>query len=189
MSFNAVLPVKMVGGPTTALVVKYRDAPAYSITARAWLESNTATCPIAPYFARRWDERTEPFWWSAITLKNVRSARTIRTHMNRKIRHAFTESLKKKGYRPDGSRLPGEEDKPPLTGSAHIAPTEEVLRTKMKDLILQTDIAVESILQSQMSGQAGRRRPKQDILEMQQEHTVKEVKDVGTGPRITKYTW
>jgi hypothetical protein len=54
-------------------------------------------------FLKRWQARQEPFWWSVITRKDIENHRTVRNWVARRLRHAFVELLRKKGYAADGS--------------------------------------------------------------------------------------
>ena len=64
---------------------------------------------------------------------------------------AFTESLKKKGFAPDGNTLAGVEAGP-LTGTAQLTPNEVILKTRLSDLVVQTDAALEAVLKIREKG-------------------------------------
>ncbi len=95
-------------------------------------------------YARRWQTRTEPFWWNVIARKDIDNHRTVRSWAARRLRHAFTESLKKMGYGPDGNRLDGEGL--PLVGTAQLLPHQTIMNRKFVDLVWQTDMAVKEII-------------------------------------------
>lgn len=140
------LSVKLAGNKNAdALQVRYRNARCYAITAMTWLDVPMHR-PTEPYFSRRWEERKEPFWWSAISYKPLSSKKTVRSMANRKLRHAFEKSLKNNGYDVDGNRLPGTGGGQPLTGTAQLQPLEPILKLKMPELILQTDATVKKIM-------------------------------------------
>jgi hypothetical protein len=95
-------------------------------------------------YVKRWQARTEPFWWNVIARKDIENRKTVRSWAARRLRHAFTESLKKMGYGPDGNRLDGEGQ--PLTGTAQLLPHQTIMKRKFVDLVWQTDMAVEAII-------------------------------------------
>ncbi|KAL2069148.1 hypothetical protein VTL71DRAFT_15486 [Oculimacula yallundae] len=131
--------------PWNAFSIKYRDDRVYNICATRWIETTDTNYPLKAYFAQRWENRKEPFWWSAIAFKTLESKRVVRSYVARKLRIAFTESLKKKGYKPDGTTLDGQGGMP-LTGTAQLTPLEAILKTKQGDLVLQTDAALQTLL-------------------------------------------
>ncbi|KAH7336113.1 hypothetical protein BKA65DRAFT_28046 [Rhexocercosporidium sp. MPI-PUGE-AT-0058] len=137
--------------PCDAFVVKYKDARVYNISANRWTEASPNSFALRDHFSRRWEERKDPFWWSAIAHKFLESKRVVRSYATRKLRQAFTESLRKKGFAPDGNVLDGRGGKP-LTGSAQLTPLEPILKTRQSDLVLQTDVAVEHLLKVRDGG-------------------------------------
>ncbi|KAL5317348.1 hypothetical protein ACEPPN_014443 [Leptodophora sp. 'Broadleaf-Isolate-01'] len=137
--------------PCDAFVIKYKDARVYNLCAMRWTEASPNTFPLRDYFSQRWEDRKDPFWWSAIAHKFLESKRVVRSHAARKLRLAFTESLRKKGFAPDGNVLDGKGVKP-LTGTAQLTPLEAILKTRQSDLVLQTDVAVEHILKFRDGG-------------------------------------
>ncbi|PMD27786.1 hypothetical protein NA56DRAFT_147407 [Hyaloscypha hepaticicola] len=102
------------------------------------------THALSLMYARRWQTRTEPFWWNVIARKDIENHRTVRSWAARRLRHAFTESLKKMGYGPDGNRIDGEGQ--PLIGTAQLLPHQTILKRKYVDLVWQTDMAVKAII-------------------------------------------
>ncbi|KAG4428608.1 hypothetical protein IFR05_015910 [Cadophora sp. M221] len=137
--------------PCDTFVIKYKNARVYNLCAMRWTEVSPNTFPLRDYFFQRWEARKDPFWWSAIAHKFLESKRVVRSHAARKLRLAFTESLRKKGFAPDGNALDGKGGKP-LTGTAQLTPLEAILKTKQSDLVLQTDVAVEHILKFRDGG-------------------------------------
>ncbi len=55
---------------------------------------------------------------------------------------AFTESLRKRGYAPDGTRLDKTDNIPVLFGTAQLNPVAAILKAKTEDLTKETDAAV-----------------------------------------------
>ena len=152
LDFNWLTPLSPAGrNPWNAFSIKYRDARVYSISAMRWLETNPSNFPLRKVFEQRWEERTDPFWWSAIAYKHLESKRVVRSYAARKLRMAFTESLKKKGFAPDGNALAGVEAGP-LTGTAQLTPNEVILKTRLSDLVVQTDAALEAVLKIREKG-------------------------------------
>jgi hypothetical protein len=93
--------------------------------------------------------RTDTLWWSAVARKNVLNKRVLRSWASRKVRIAFVESLRKKGYASDGSPITGSKNQSPLAGCAYFDPTEAILKTTVEELAKQTDIAVDKIIEAQ----------------------------------------
>ncbi|KAK0112874.1 hypothetical protein ONS95_014596 [Cadophora gregata] len=135
----------------SAFTIRYRDARVYTVTALRWRDTHPNNFPLRKLFEQRWDERMDPFWWSAIAYKSLESKRVVRSYAARKLRIAFTESLKKKGFAPDGNTLMGGEAGP-LTGTAQLTPNETILKTRLSDLVIQTDAALEEVLRIREKG-------------------------------------
>ncbi|KAH7418011.1 hypothetical protein BKA64DRAFT_653336 [Cadophora sp. MPI-SDFR-AT-0126] len=152
LDYNWLTPLSPAGRNTwSAFSIRYRDARVYSISAMRWLETLPSNFPLRKVFEQRWEERTDPFWWSAIAYKHLESKRVVRSYAARKLRMAFTESLKRKGFAPDGNTLAGGEAGP-LTGTAQLTPNEHILKTELSDLIAQTDAALEAVLKIRDKG-------------------------------------
>ena len=66
----------------------------------------------------------------------------MRSWIARRTRNAFAESLKKRGFDPDGRRLPGSGNKADMFGTASIAVSRVAMTTPYVELVKQTDIAV-----------------------------------------------
>lgn len=75
--------------------------------------------------------------------------RTVRSWVGRRLRVAFIESLRKKGYASDGSSLPGTADKAPIIGTAMLGAVPAILKIKNDSLIEQTDSAVQMMIRQQ----------------------------------------
>ncbi|CZS98756.1 hypothetical protein WAI453_001854 [Rhynchosporium graminicola] len=140
-----------------AFYLKYKDDRVYTICANRWMEMTSTNFPLKDYMAQRWENRKDPFWWSAIAYKSLEAKRVVRSHVARKLRLAFTESLKKKGYKPDGTTLDGQGGMP-LTGTAQLTPLEAILKTKQSDLVLQTDAALDALLETRDRGPYGKKK-------------------------------
>jgi hypothetical protein len=140
---------KTKGTGIKSFVFRYSRNHAYSITChwREWGIPNGQD-----RFSRRWNERTDTLWWTATAFKSFAAKRVVRSHATRKIRLAFTESLRKKGIAPDGSRL-GQSNEAPVIGTAAFHPETKIMSTSMEDLVLEMDQAVDRILQLQHNKQ------------------------------------
>lgn len=129
--------------------LRFRKVHAFSMTAGTGRDLASNIGPDR--FTRRWKERTDTLWWNVIGFKSVAPKRVLRSYMARKVRVAFVEALKKRGVAPDGSWIDAEaqQTRKPVFGTAHMSPTIEVLTTKMEDLLLEMDKAVDVILSQQ----------------------------------------
>lgn len=124
---------------------RFRKIHAYSVTSINWRDM--ADVQGETKFSKRWNERTESLWWTVTSYKSFADKKVVRTYASRKLRLAFTESLRKKGIAPDGSRLPGPgQAQAPIFGTASLHPKIDILTTRMKDLVRETDNAVKRIL-------------------------------------------
>ncbi|CAG8950242.1 hypothetical protein HYFRA_00008480 [Hymenoscyphus fraxineus] len=116
------------------------------------LSSNRYTSE-ADTLAKEWAERqfntrSEPFWWTCITKKEaLTSKRTLRSWIARRTRMAFVESLRKRGYGSDGTRLDPTDGGKALYGTAQFLVREPCLLMKTEDLRKETDLALETIFQ------------------------------------------
>lgn len=135
--------IKLLNLPTVnAFAARYTTDYCYVAPTPPAIEYPTHA--LFPMFAKRWQTRQEPFWWNVIARKDIENKRTVRSWVARRLRHAFVESLKKKGYKPDGHRIDG--NGVPLIGTAQLFPHHSILRKKFVDLVYQTDLTVEAIL-------------------------------------------
>jgi hypothetical protein len=120
----------------------------YTISAAQSLEHDDT--PLHNLYTRKWQERTDPLWWSVIAKWNLETnKRVIRSWACRKLRIAFVESLKKRGFASDGSRIDGTGEEPSLIGTAQLTPELCILKTKHEYLVQQTDEAVKLIIERQ----------------------------------------
>jgi len=65
--------------------------------------------------------------------------------MARRVRHAVVESLRKEGFKPDGTRLEGKAGDS-LYGTAHFTPETTILKMPYTELVKQTDAAVQRMM-------------------------------------------
>jgi len=137
-------PLKIQG--VNALSARYRKDYVYVTTASRLVESNFA---LAPKFDQRWQSRQDTFWWCAIARKEFESKRVVRSWVTRRLRQAFVESLRKKGYASDGSRIEAAGNKPALFGTAQLFPERPILKMRFMDLVEQTDLVVQQIIRRQ----------------------------------------
>ncbi|EPE26666.1 hypothetical protein GLAREA_02579 [Glarea lozoyensis ATCC 20868] len=107
----------------------------------------------------RWYKRTDSLWWSVICKKDAAlMRRTVRSYTARRVRNAVTESLKKQGYNPDGSRLV-EDGVPNLFGTLQVMPRSKALTAKYVEILKETDLVVKLI------SSPGSAKKLQEILE------------------------
>lgn len=122
-----------------------RYSKEYCYVAPAQAAIDYPTHALYPKLIKRWDSRREPFWWNCIARKDIDSHRTVRSWLSRRLRCAFTESLRKRGYDADGNRIDG--IGLPLVGTAQLFPHKTLLVARYADVVFQTDLAVTSIIQ------------------------------------------
>ena len=131
-----------------AFLMRFNKDYTYTISAAQSLEHDDT--PLHNLFVRKWQERTDPLWWSVIARWNLETnKRVVKSWACRRLRIAFVESLKKRGYASDGSRIDGTGREPPLIGTAQLTPELCILKTKHEDLVQQTDEAVKVIIKRQ----------------------------------------
>jgi hypothetical protein len=75
--------------------------------------------------------------------------RTVRSWTTRRVRNAFKESMNKQGYNVDGTRIEGTENGKDLFGTVQLQPEEPALKMSYKEIVRQTDLAVEEMIQRQ----------------------------------------
>ncbi len=139
-NFGLMKPIGL--SDLNAFAVKYSKEYCYVAPVHPAVEYPTHA--LHSMYVKRWEARTEPFWWNVIARKDINNHRTVRTWAARRLRHAFMESLRKKGYAPDGNRIDGRGQ--PLIGTAQLLPHQTIMRRKFVDLVWQTDLAVEAII-------------------------------------------
>lgn len=100
-------------------------------------------------FNRRWNTRTDSLWWSAISFLSTAKNRTVRSHAARRVRVAWVESLRKRGYAPDGSVLPGFHNQKPLKGTVQLSPKPAMLTTSSQEVASETDRALARFMELQ----------------------------------------
>ncbi|KAE8450325.1 hypothetical protein EG329_006753 [Mollisiaceae sp. DMI_Dod_QoI] len=136
-----------VNGGEPAFSFRYRIAHCYTLSAIKWTE-NTQINFFAAHHLQRWADRKDSLWWSALSHITL-GKRTVRSHCARRLRQAFAVSLKKEGYAPDGSRLLGTKEKPPLYGTAMFGAVQPILNIKNDALVEQMDDVVALLLSQQ----------------------------------------
>lgn len=135
--------LQSVSLPTVnTFATRYSKEYCYVATTQPAIEYPTHA--LYPKVMKRWETRQEPFWWNVITRKDIENHRTVRSWLSRRLRCAFTESLRKKGYAPNGNRIDG--TGAPLTGTAQLFPHKSLLVRPYMDVVYQTDLAVNAII-------------------------------------------
>lgn len=66
--------------------------------------------------------------------------------MARKVRHAVTESLRKQGFRADGTRLDGSKGRE-LYGTAQFTPEQPIMKMPFTEVVKQMDVAVSTMIE------------------------------------------
>jgi hypothetical protein len=132
----------------TNILVKYHTNPTYLYASDRFDRASPIT-PEAIWADRsRWFKRTDPFWWSVLAKKDgIASKRTLRSYMARRVRDAVKESLNKRGYKSDGTRLV-EDGQPTLTGTMQIVTKSTVLTMRYADIVRETDVVIEKLSSS-----------------------------------------
>ncbi|KUJ23547.1 uncharacterized protein LY89DRAFT_185625 [Mollisia scopiformis] len=129
-----------------AISLKFRAEHCYTLNAMRWTEnSQVQSAILSSIHLKRWAERTDSLWWSALSHMAV-GKRTVRSWCARRLRNAFTESLWKEGFAPDGSTLPGSRRRQPMIGTAMLGATPPILKINNDALIEQTDAAVKHMI-------------------------------------------
>jgi len=135
------------------LMVKWAPHHAMALNSRIL---GTPYHPLHDQTKRRWDSRTDPFWWNCLTSTKVGgNKKVVRGWLNNRARVAFTNALKSKGYAKNGARLvkdSGEDAKEDLVGSAQFLVLPQLLHTGWKDLCKQTELIVAAIEEMQKQG-------------------------------------
>jgi len=80
--------------------------------------------------------------------------RVVRSWASRRLRHAFTTSLEKKGYARDGTRINGTENESALFGTAQLTPEMSSIKMSYEELVKQTDVAVLEMIRRQGAKEA-----------------------------------
>ncbi|KAN0119587.1 hypothetical protein V8E51_001795 [Hyaloscypha variabilis] len=140
LQYSSIKPLAV--RTANAFSTKYTKEYCYVATTPPAIEYPTHA--LGPMFFQRWQTRSEPFWWSVVVRKGIENHRTVRSWVARRLRHAFIESLRKKGYGPDGNRIDGNGE--PLIGTAQLMPNESIKTKKFSDLVKQADLTVEAII-------------------------------------------
>jgi hypothetical protein len=180
LPYHNLVDLKLGKHGVVAFGCRFRNLHAYTANACRLMEQNNSA--VGRIFLQRWAERQDPLWWSCIAfIKGFDSKRTRRSWAARRLRTAFVESLKKQGYAANGTRLDGSGRKP-LFGTAQLSPHEPMFKTKIEDLVKQTDIAVAAML-----GHTGK-FPVKKTRETTNEH-IQGKKIGGPKPRVRPKEW
>ncbi|RDW80054.1 hypothetical protein BP6252_04692 [Coleophoma cylindrospora] len=95
-----------------------------------------------------WQARTDPLWWSCIMVPSEDAKkRVIRSHLTRKLRQAFVESLKKEGYAKDGTRLPDSTQEMDLVGTLQMSAEISLMKMGREEAQKSTDELVKAMLE------------------------------------------
>ncbi|RDW92437.1 hypothetical protein BP5796_01831 [Coleophoma crateriformis] len=73
--------------------------------------------------------------------------RVIRSHLTRKLRQAFVESLKKQGYAKDGTRLPDSTQERDLVGTLQMSAEMALMKMRREEAQKSTDELVKAMLE------------------------------------------
>jgi len=68
------------------------------------------------------------------------------------------ESLGKKGYNADGTRLPDTKNESDLFGTANLIAMPAIVKMRFNEIVEQTDLAVEEMMRRQENGSRNTRR-------------------------------
>jgi hypothetical protein len=145
LSYTRLKPVNLQG--VKAFKLRFNKDYTYTISAARALEYDDT--PLHTMFDRRWKERKDSLWWSVIARWNFEKKRVVRSWACRRLRVAFVESLRKRGYASDGSRIDEAGRELPLVGTAQLSPELSILKIKLEALVQQTDQAVKFIIDRQ----------------------------------------
>jgi hypothetical protein len=139
---QALFPIPVHGA--TAFALRFSPKHTYSPTSGRFKPEKLQL--KQEWAQNRWNERKEPFWWSAVPKRETAHHHaTVRSWMSRRMRNAVVESLKKEGFKPDGTRLEGRYGGP-LYGTAHFTPQTTILKMPYTELVKQTDAAVKRMM-------------------------------------------
>jgi hypothetical protein len=130
----------------TAFTARFHNKHAYSLSSGRFTAHPPTWVLKAEWSLSRWSERKEPFWWSCVAKKEVAVMKKLpRSYTARKVRNAIVESLRKKGFNPDGTSADGTGKE--LYGSAQFLPEAPALKLPFAEIVKQTDIAIERIIE------------------------------------------
>jgi len=97
---------------------------------------------------RRYTTRADPLWWNCLATKDI-SPRVVRSWAVNRVRAAFKNALKRKGYDHNGYRLTGvgegREHKKDLVGSVQLMTLEKLIKTSWPQLEEQADRIVAEV--------------------------------------------
>lgn len=125
---------------------RYRNAKVYTQTAYSL---QTPMNPLWPRAEKRWETRTDPLWWSAIAHKNIENHKTVRSWAARRLRIAFVESLKKRGWAADGTPMNTFRQQKSLYGTLQMSPEDGSIKVGFEQILKETDFIVAEIIRKQ----------------------------------------
>lgn len=118
--------------------------------------------PLHEQSKRRWNSRTDPFWWNILVSTRIGGKKkVVRGWLTSRAKVAFRNALKNKGYAENGARLQKDSEKSvngDLVGTAQIFVLPPLLHTSWQDLCEQTDLMVDAIERGQRQGRVQNRR-------------------------------
>ena len=134
----------------TAFQLRFRKIHAFTWTKAKWIDQPIH--PLAPVSLKRYVLRQEaPLWLTCVaTRESGHSDRVVRSWIARRTKNALAESLKKRGFAPDGRRLSGWGNTADLFGTAALSVLRVATTLSYVDLIKQTDIAVHQMEKYQL---------------------------------------
>ena len=112
------------------------------------MAGSVANDPFQENYKRRWAARKEPLWvsFAAVKKDGPMNKCVVRMWLMRRLRVAFKESLGKRGFNYDGTRMEGCAEAKDIYGTVLFQPQEAAVRMKFVDLVGQADLAVEHII-------------------------------------------
>ncbi|CAG8976466.1 hypothetical protein HYALB_00008056 [Hymenoscyphus albidus] len=140
-------PLQSVGAnKTIAMSTFYSPHYVFALSSNRY--TSEADTLAKEWAERRYNTRSELFWWTCITKKEtLTSKKTLRSWIARRTRMAFVESLRKRGYDSDGTRLDPTDGGKALYGTAQLLVREPCIFMKTEDVRKETDLALEIIFQ------------------------------------------
>jgi len=135
-------------------MMMYGNHHAYTFTSQSMKIGHEG--PFKKYFVQAWAQRQEPLWSCFVTTKfkgqEGKIKRTLRSWVVRRIRIAFTESMKRHGFTKDGEPLEENGTLAPIFGTVQFMAEEHVVKMKKADLGDQMDYCVKKIISKQGLG-------------------------------------
>jgi len=149
-----VAPFIKLPTKTPAFAVKFAVSHFFTFTTSMALQEPLN--PLQKYNLKRWETRQEPLWTSFVCVKDAAKKVVVKTVLQRRVKGAFRESMRKYGYAQDGTRLKAmgngnnmENRKRDLVGTAQFMVERHCLKTKHEDLQKQMDDVVQVMIDRQ----------------------------------------